>query len=247
MLVLRPSDLRLVPPAAVIRSPRRPGAVAARRSRAAPPRDRSSASLPSPPSSLTEPRRRRGSPVVTPPPSAPDVTALLRYIGHEMTVRGRLVDPWTLYATEVRPEIWARTEELTDGTDRALTAHLVGGPPLEVPVRHTAAGEAVGAISDQGIAVFLAGDHDALGTVIGRYLVGLRLPARSRRPAPGGWSGRRRPSGWTRIRSGPARRPASSPGQELSVTRDNPRRPGGRNHMTVVLIVAGSVIARRCS
>ena len=54
VLVLRPSDLRLVPPAAVIRSPRRPGPVAAggrghlRRA------DRSSASLPSPPSSLTE-------------------------------------------------------------------------------------------------------------------------------------------------------------------------------------------------
>ena len=88
-----------------------------------------------------------------------------------MTVRGRLVDPWTLYATEVRPEIWARTEELTSATSHTLTAHLEGGPPLEVPVRHTAAGESVGALRDERISVFLAGDHDALANVIGRYLV----------------------------------------------------------------------------
>jgi hypothetical protein len=80
----------------------------------------------------------------------------------------------------VRPEIWARTEELTDGTDRNLTAHLVAGGALQVPVRHTAAGETVGAISDQGIAVFMAGDPEALGNLIGRYLADfgfLRDPA----------------------------------------------------------------------
>jgi hypothetical protein len=80
----------------------------------------------------------------------------------------------------VRPEIWARTEELTDPTDRTLFAHLDGGTVLEVPVRHTAAGEAVGAIRELGISVFLAGDHDALATAIGRYLVAagfLRDPA----------------------------------------------------------------------
>ena len=62
MLVLRPSDLRLVPPAAVIRSLDDP-ACGCRRSRAPPPRDRSSASSPSPPSSRTEAPPRRGSPV----------------------------------------------------------------------------------------------------------------------------------------------------------------------------------------
>jgi hypothetical protein len=80
----------------------------------------------------------------------------------------------------VRPEIWARTEELTNASDRTLTAHLVAGGSLQVPVRHTAAGEAVGAIRDQGIAVFLAGDPEALGDVIGRYLAAfgfLRDPA----------------------------------------------------------------------
>jgi hypothetical protein len=179
VLVLRPSDLRLVPPAAVIRCLDDP-------SLWLPTVGGTSAEGPvvgllaEPAELASETRRKRGSPDVAPPPSAPEITALLRYIGHEMTVRGRLVNPWTLHATEVRPEIWARTEELTDRTNRTLTAHLVGGPPLVVPVRHTAAGEAVGAISDQGITVFLAGDHDALGDVIGRYLVGsgfLRDPA----------------------------------------------------------------------
>jgi hypothetical protein len=178
VLVLRPSDLRLVPPAAVIRCLDDPALWL-------PTVEGSSAEGPvvgllAHPAELATETRRRDSPAVAPPPSAPDVTALLRYIGHEMAVRRRLVNPWALYATEVRPEIWARTEELTDGTDRTLTAHLVAGGSLQVPVRHTAAGEAVGAIRDQGIAVFLAGDPEALGDVIGRYLAAfgfLRDPA----------------------------------------------------------------------
>jgi hypothetical protein len=216
VLVLRPSDLRLVPPAAVIRCLDDPALWI-------PTVEGSSAEGPvvgllaQPAELVTETRRRRGSPVVAPPPSAPDVTALLRYIGHEMAVRGRLVNPWTLYATEVRPEIWARTEELTDVTSRTLTAHLEGGTTLEVPVRHTAAGEAVGALRDQGIAVFLAGDHDALANVIGRYLVAygfLRDPADLRpelvRQAP---PERLDPDSiWT----GATRELGTSPSQELS-------------------------------
>jgi hypothetical protein len=171
VLVLRPSDLRLVPPAAVIRCLDDPALWL-------PTVEGSSAEGPvvgllAHPAELATETRRRDSPAVAPPPSAPDVTALLRYIGHEMAVRRRLINAWALYATEVRPEIWARTEELTDGTDRTLTAHLVAGGSLQVPVRHTAAGEAVGAIRDQGIAVFLAGDPEALGDVIGRYLAAL--------------------------------------------------------------------------
>jgi hypothetical protein len=178
VLVLRPSDLRLVPPAALIRCLDDPALWL-------PTVEGSSAEGPvvgllAHPAELATETRRRDSPAVAPPPSAPDVTALLRYIGHEMAVRRRLINAWALYATEVRPEIWARTEELTDGTDRTLTAHLVAGGSLQVPVRHTAAGEAVGAIRDQGIAVFLAGDPEALGDVIGRYLAAfgfLRDPA----------------------------------------------------------------------
>jgi hypothetical protein len=169
VLVLRPSDLRLVAPAAVIRCLDEEGLWL-------PTVEGSSAAGPvvgllaHPAELTTETRWRRGSPAAAPPPSAPDVTALLRYIGHEMAIRGRLADPWGLYATDVRPEIWARTEELTDATDRTLTAHLVAGGSLQVPVRHSAAGEAVGAIRDHAITVFMAGDPEALGNVIGRHL-----------------------------------------------------------------------------
>jgi hypothetical protein len=170
VLVLRPSDLRLVPPSAVIRSLEDPRLWL-------PTVEGTSAVGPvvgllSHPTELVARRRRQGEPARDMPPSAPDISGLLRWIGSEMTRRRRLTVPWSLYASDVRPEIWARTEELTDPTNRALVAHLEGGTQLSVPVRHTAAGESVGAIRDLGIAVFLAGDHDALARVIGSYLVG---------------------------------------------------------------------------
>jgi hypothetical protein len=171
VLVLRPSDLRLVPPAAIIRCLDDP-------SLWTPTVEGTSTEGPvvgllAHPVELTgDGRRVRGAAAPVPPPSAPDITALLRYIGSEMRVRGRLASPWALYATDVRPEIWARTEELTEATGHALTARLESGEALEVPVRQTAAGEAVGALRDRGIAVFLTGDHDSLAAAIGRYLVG---------------------------------------------------------------------------
>jgi hypothetical protein len=183
VLVLRPSDLRLVPPSAVIRCLDDPGlwlATVEGISAEGP-----VVGLLSHPTELVvEERRRRGAPATEPPPSAPDLSGLLRWLGGEMTVRGRLANPWSLYASEVRPEIWARTEELTDPTSRTLRAHLDGGATLDVPVRHTAAGEAVGAIRDLGISVFLAGDQDALAGVIGQYLVatGHLRDARELRP-----------------------------------------------------------------
>jgi hypothetical protein len=105
------------------------------------------------------------------PPSGPDVIVLLRYIGHELSVRGHLVDPWALYASEVRPEIWARAQEITDPTALRLECHLEGGGRLEAPVLHTAAGEAVAALQERRVTVFLAGDQDALARSVGRYLV----------------------------------------------------------------------------
>src|SRR5918995_798446 len=148
VLVVRPSDIRLVAPAAVIRC-----------------LDDSSVWLPtvegaseegpvvgllSNPAELrVHERRRRGPAATDAPPSAPDVTGLLRYIGHEMAVRGRLRNPWALYACEVRPEIWARTEELTDPTTRRLACHMEGGASLEVPIRHTAAGELVAGLRER--------------------------------------------------------------------------------------------------
>jgi hypothetical protein len=168
VLVLRPSDLRLVPPAAVIRCLDDPAFWI-------PTVEGSSVAGPvigllgHPVELSAGARHPRGGDEA--PPSAPDVTALLRYIGGELVRRGSLLDPWTLYASDLRPEIWARTEELTDPTSRVLRAHLEGGTALAVPIRHTAAGESVGALRDRGIAVFLAGDQDALANVVGRYLV----------------------------------------------------------------------------
>jgi hypothetical protein len=170
VLVVRPSDLRQVPPAAVIRCLDSAPLWMPTVEGSSP--DGPVVGLLTHPAELTgaERRRRGGSPPES-PPSAPDVSALLRYVGHEMTVRGSLANPWALYAAEVRPEIWARTEERTDLTNRSLTAHLAGGTELEVPIHQTAAGESVGAIrTGEAISVFLAGDADALCEVVGRSL-----------------------------------------------------------------------------
>ena len=170
--VVRPSDVRLVPPAAVIRCLDEPGLWLPAVEGAS--EEGPVVGLLSHPAELRAEERRRRAPQATDaPPSAPDVSGLLRYIGHEMSVRGRLLNPWALYAAEVRPEIWARTEELTDPTSRRLSCHLKGGESLEVPIRHTAAGEMVAGLRDREIAVFLAGDADALASSVARYLIEL--------------------------------------------------------------------------
>jgi hypothetical protein len=208
VMVVRPSDLRLVPPAAVIRC-----------------LDADSLWMPtvegvseqgpvvgllSHPAELRTDERRRAGASAEPPPSSPDVTGLLRRIAAEMAQRGRLLNPWALYAAEVRPEIWARTEEVTDPTPTTLACHLESGEPLEVPVRHTAAGELVAAIQERGITVFLAGDLDALNASVGSYLTRAGFlrhaadmrPELVREPPPDAldpdsiWTGQ--PEGWER-------------------------------------------------
>ncbi|GEM_PF-3236416 len=172
LLVLRPSDLRLVPPAACLRSLESPTLWMPAVEGTAP--DGAVIGLLTHAAELTAGRRRSRLPEPDHPPSAPDVTGLLRHLGAELLRAGRIANPWTLYAADVRPEIWARTEDLTDPTGFVLVAHLEdvdGDARLEVPVRHTAAGEAVGAIREAAISVFLAGDQEALAAVIGRYLV----------------------------------------------------------------------------
>jgi hypothetical protein len=170
LLVVRPSDIRLVAPAGVIRSLDDPALWL-------PTVDGTSEEGPvvgllSHPAELrSEERRRRGAPAASAPPSARDVTGLLRYVVHELAVRGQLLNPWALYACEVRPEIWARTEELTDPTSQRLTCQLEGGESLEVPIRHTAAGEVVAGLQEREITVFLGGDSDALAATVARYLV----------------------------------------------------------------------------
>ena len=170
VLVVRPSDLRLVPPAAVIRCLDAPGLWMPTVEGISP--EGPVIGLLVHPTELERGSGRRRDAGAGPeaPPSAPDATALLRYIGHELTVRGALTNPWTLYADAVRPEIWAWTEELTDPTDRSLSCHLEAGTRLEIPIRRTAAGESVGAISAERISVYLAGDDDALAASIGRHL-----------------------------------------------------------------------------
>jgi hypothetical protein len=169
VLVVRPSDLRQIPPAAVIRCLDHP-ALWMPTVDGASPEGPVVGLLVHPAELEAGGRRRRSAAAVEAPPSAPEITALLRYVGHELAIRGTLTNPWTLYADSVRSEIWARTEELTDPTDRSLSCHLEGGGTLEVPVRRTAAGESVGAISAEGISVFLAGDDEALAASIGRHL-----------------------------------------------------------------------------
>jgi hypothetical protein len=164
--VVRPSDLRLVAPAAVIRCldtedlwmPTVEGVS----------QDGPVIGLIVHPAELRA--NGAGAPAGDVPPAAPDVTALLRYMSHELARRGALTNPWALYAADVRPEIWARTEELTDTTRRHLECQLEGAGELRLPIRHTAAGEVVAAIQEHGIAVFLAGDDDALASSVGRYL-----------------------------------------------------------------------------
>jgi len=169
VLVVRPSDLRLVPPAAVIRSLDDPSLWHPTVEGTSD--DGPVVGLLAHPAELRYSGRRR--PAATsegPPLSAPDITGLLRQLGAEMVQRGRTRNPWALYATDVRMEIWARTEEVTDPTPNRLTCRMEGGESLEVPVRHTAAGELVAALQERGITVFLAGDLDALRASVGRYL-----------------------------------------------------------------------------
>jgi hypothetical protein len=166
--VVRPSDLRLVPPAAVIRSVDDPEIWM-------PTVEGTSAAGPvigllAHPARLQVSERRLAGTDQAAPPSATDVTALLRYLGGELATRGHLSNPWALYASGVRTEIWARTEELTDPTDRRLECFIEGASELRLPIRHTAAGEVAAALQEHEITVFMAGDDEALASTIGRYL-----------------------------------------------------------------------------
>jgi hypothetical protein len=166
--VVRPSDLRLVPPAALIRSIDDPEVWMPTVEGASP--DGPVIGLLAHPAILQVAERRLAGTEPTAPPSATDVTGLLRYLGGELAARGHVLTPWSLYASAVRPEIWARTEEVTDPTNRSLQTFIEGGSELRLPVCHTAAGEVCAALQEHGITVFLAGNDDGLATTVGRYL-----------------------------------------------------------------------------
>jgi len=172
--VLRPSDLSLVPPAAILRSltepdvwiptieghetgPTRPVIGVLARS-----------------GELRPPERLRAGPAgVAAPPAAEDIVGLLRYLQTETGRSRRNVDTASLYASEVRPSVWANAEARTTDARTRLSAYLSdeAATQLELAVRRTGAGDVVTALEDRGITVFLAPDEQALVARVGRYLV----------------------------------------------------------------------------
>jgi hypothetical protein len=173
-LVLRPRDLRLVPPAATFRSTADPEVWI-------PSVDGFSADGPvvgvlERPALLRRPRRERiaGPAAGEASPSAPDVVSLLRHVRIELARGRRALDPATLYATDVRPDQWAAAEaRLADAHVRLVTVLSDDeATRLEIAVRRTAAGESVTAIQDRGISFFVADSDDQLADFVGRYLAG---------------------------------------------------------------------------
>lgn len=173
VLVLRPRDLRLVPPAAVLRSTADPevwipcvdgfsdeGPVVGVLEHA--PR-------------LRHPRRARqgaGPAAGEASPAAPEIVSLLRYVRLELA-RGRpLLDPSTLYAADVRRDQWTLAEARLSDSHARLVAYLADeqGTRLEMAIRRTGAGESTTAIEDRGISVFAADSDEDLAGAVGRYL-----------------------------------------------------------------------------
>ncbi|MFL5819533.1 MAG: hypothetical protein ACJ76S_02470 [Solirubrobacteraceae bacterium] len=171
--VLRPRDLSRVAPAAVFRSYADPDLwIPSVEGTSA---DGPVVGLLGQAARLRPPERRRAGAGPVPgatTPAAPDVVEMLRFLRVELGRRAGIEDPSTLYASEVRPEIWASAERHTADTGRRLVAYLSDeqGTALELPVRQTGFGEVVTALEERGINVLLAPDADALAVCIGRYL-----------------------------------------------------------------------------
>jgi hypothetical protein len=184
--VVRPRDLRRVAPAAVFRSLSEPGLWI-------PAVEGVSAEGPvvgvvghAPQLRRSERRRKGAGPSVEDTaPAAPDVVALIRYLQAALrgesppgiTPRGDRagqVAAWGLYASDVRPEIWAVAEERTEDALVRLAAHLTDeeSTRLELAVRRTGAGDVAVAVEDRCINVFLAPDEQALATQVGHHLAG---------------------------------------------------------------------------
>jgi hypothetical protein len=180
--VVRPRDLRRVPPAAVFRSLSDPELWI-------PSVEGVSAEGPvigvlgHAPQLRRRERRRKGAgpQVEDTAPAAPDVIALIRYLQTELGRAGEAA-AWGLHATDVRPEIWAGAEARTEDAGVRLIAHLTDeeATRLELGVRRTGGGDLAVALEDRGIGVFLAPDEDGLARQVGHHLTGadfLRSPA----------------------------------------------------------------------
>jgi len=171
--VLRPSDLSLVPPAAIIRS-----------------LDDTEVWIPTVEGSSAEgpvvgvlghaaqlrpaERRRAGAGPAAhdTAPAAPDVVSLIRFVRAELERLRSKTDPDALHATEVRPEIWAAAERRTEDAGTRLVAYLDDGEStrLTLGVRRTGAGDLAVALEDSHINVFLARSENALCRQVGSYL-----------------------------------------------------------------------------
>lgn len=172
--VVRPRDLKLVEPAALLRShtdgelwlPAVEGISA----------EGPVVGMVGRPTQLRRRERRRkgGGPTVEDtPPAAPDVIGLLRFLRSELDRAGEK-SAAGLYATDVRPEIWAAAEAHTEDAGSRLVAYLTDpdATRLELAVRRTGAGDVAVALEDTGVNVFLAQDEDGLARQVGRHLAG---------------------------------------------------------------------------
>jgi hypothetical protein len=180
--VVRPRDLRRVPPAAVFRARSDPE-LWIPSVEGVSPEGPVIGVLGHAPQLRRRERRRKGAgpQVEDTAPAAPDVVALIRYLQTEL---GRAGEPAALglYAGEVRPEIWAAAEARTEEAGVRLVAHLTDeeSTRLELAVRRTGAGDLAVALEDRGVNVFLAPDEQGLATQVGHHLAGadfLRSPA----------------------------------------------------------------------
>lgn len=175
--VLRPRDLSRVPPACVFRSLSDLGVWMPSVEGRSP--DGPVIGLLGPSPRLARGRRRAapGPAAPEPAPFAPDVVALLRSARADLErgQRPRAGDgqPEQLYATQVRPEIWAAAEARTDDAGLVLRARLTDAEDttLELAVRATGAGDVCTAVEDRGINVFLEADADGLARRAGEFLV----------------------------------------------------------------------------
>jgi hypothetical protein len=105
-------------------------------------------------------------------PAAPDIIELLRYLRVELQRSRGMLDPASMYAEDVRPEIWRQAERETEDTGRRVVALLSDreSTELELPIRRTGFGEVAVALEQRGITVLLAPDDTSLAAVVGAYL-----------------------------------------------------------------------------
>jgi hypothetical protein len=172
--VVRPRDLQRVPPAAVLRSLADPGVWMPTVEGSSP--EGPVIGLLAHPAELRGRGRIRaqiGPAPADSAPAAPDVVGLLRFVRAELSRRRATFDPDSLYAANVRPEIWRSAEERLEPTTTLLVAHLIDeeATRLELPVWRMGSGEVVAGIEDRAINVLLAHDADALASAVGQLLL----------------------------------------------------------------------------